>query len=148
MKSYATVLFVVLLVLAASCGRGGESAKGEHAAPPERTLVGQVLLPSGVGSRGVEVLVTIMGDGSEPVVVWVLFDEPIPSPVAYDLAKEARAATDYAAVDCFPNAPTSDHSPMRCGGGWVRLPGRHHTPISSGSRTAAAISPSWATPCG
>ncbi len=75
MKSYVTVLFAVLLVFAAGCGRGGESAKGQHAAPPERTLVGQVLLPGGVGSRGVEVLVTVTEAGGEPRVVWVLFDE-------------------------------------------------------------------------
>ena len=75
MKLHAAALFAVLLVFAAACARGGEPARDQHAAQPERTLVGQVLLPSGFGSRGVEVLVTATGTGSDPRVVWLLFDE-------------------------------------------------------------------------
>jgi len=74
-------------------------------------------------SRGLSPVCEQTGGGFH---VWCLFPEPIPSAEAYNLAQEARSATDYPAVDCFPNAPTSDHTPKRCGGGWVRLPGRHH----------------------
>ena len=62
MKLLTTVLFAVLMGFA-------------HAAPSERVLVGQLLLPSGIGSRGVQVLVTVAATGNEPPVVWVLFDE-------------------------------------------------------------------------
>ena len=75
MKSLAAAFFAVLLVLASVCACRGELANDEHAAPSERTLVGQVLLPSGLGSRGVEVVVTIAATGNEPRVAWVLFDE-------------------------------------------------------------------------
>jgi hypothetical protein len=74
-RLHAATLFAVLLGLAAACACGGEPARDQHATQPERTLVGQVLLPSGFGSRGVEVLVTVTGTGSDPRVVWLLFDE-------------------------------------------------------------------------
>jgi len=38
-------------------------------------LVGQLLLPTGSGSRGVEVLVRTAPGGGEPRTTWVLFDE-------------------------------------------------------------------------
>ncbi len=40
----------------------------------ESTVVGEVLLPSGEGSRGVEVVVTSTEVGKEPRRRWVLFD--------------------------------------------------------------------------
>jgi hypothetical protein len=70
-----TIHFAVLLVFATACARGGDPARDPHAASPERTMVGQVLLPSGSGSRGVEVLITVTGTVSDPRTVWVLFDE-------------------------------------------------------------------------
>ena len=75
MKLHAAALFAVLLVFAAACARDGEPASDQHVTQPERTLVGQVLLPDGFGSRGVEVLVMITATGSEPRKVWLLFDE-------------------------------------------------------------------------
>jgi len=65
----------VFLVFAAACAHGGEAAREQHAASPERVMVGQVLLPSGFGSRGVEVLITVTGADSGTRTVWVLFDE-------------------------------------------------------------------------
>jgi hypothetical protein len=75
MKSLATALIAVFLVSAAACARSGGPEGDQHATTLESTLVGQVLLPSGVGSRGVEVKVMITATGSEPRKVWVLFDE-------------------------------------------------------------------------
>ncbi len=75
MKSLGAALFAVPLVFAAAGAGGGEPASDQHDAPSERTLVGQLLLPSGVGSRGVEVTVMVAATGSEPRVVWLLFDE-------------------------------------------------------------------------
>ena len=75
MKSLAAALFAVFLVFTAGYACRGEPASDQHAAPPEHNLVGQLLLPSGFGSRGVEVLVTVAATGSEPRVVWLLFDE-------------------------------------------------------------------------
>lgn len=42
---------------------------------PDPVLVGQLLLPSGSGSRGVEILVTIAHNEQEARTVWVLFDD-------------------------------------------------------------------------
>jgi len=75
MTSLGPILFVALLVSAHACVRDAEPAIDEQAAPSERTLVGQVLLPSGVGSRGVEVLLTVTAADGEPRKVWLVFDE-------------------------------------------------------------------------
>ena len=75
MKLRTAALFAMLLVCGVACVSGEEPARVPHAAPPEHNLVGQVLLPGGVGSRGVEVLVTIAETGNEPRKVWLLFDE-------------------------------------------------------------------------
>lgn len=75
MKSLTNACFAVLLVFAAACGGHGEPASDQHSAPVECALVGQLLLPSGFGSRGVEVLVRVAPSGGEPRTVWVLFDE-------------------------------------------------------------------------
>ncbi len=40
----------------------------------KQTLVGQILLPAGLGSRGVELMVKITEGGGEPSVTWVHFD--------------------------------------------------------------------------
>lgn len=50
MKSLTVVLFAVLQGFA-------------HAAPSERVLVGQLLLPSGIGSRGVQILEAVSDKG-------------------------------------------------------------------------------------
>lgn len=44
-------------------------------ANPDPTLVGQLLLPDGTGSRGVEILVTVDRGEREARTVWVLFDD-------------------------------------------------------------------------
>lgn len=75
MKSLATACLAVLLVVAAACGCRGEPASDQHRVPLEHTLVGRLLLPTGSGSRGVEVLLRTAPSGSEPRTVWVLFDE-------------------------------------------------------------------------
>lgn len=41
----------------------------------QKSVVGQLLLPSGVGSRGVELRLTMAAKGQEAHDVWVLFDE-------------------------------------------------------------------------
>lgn len=75
MKLPITARLAVLLVFAAACGSPGEPASAQHRVPLEPTLVGQLLLPAGTGSRGVEVLVRTAPSGSEPRTAWVLFDE-------------------------------------------------------------------------
>lgn len=75
MKSLATARFAVLLVFAAACGCRGEPPSDQHSVPVEHALVGHLLLPTGSGSRGVEVLVRTAPSGSEPRTTWVLFDE-------------------------------------------------------------------------
>ncbi|MGE3165735.1 MAG: hypothetical protein AB7O52_12565 [Planctomycetota bacterium] len=75
MQSLATTRLAVLLVFAAAGGCRGELASDHQRVPLERALVGQLLLPPGAGSRGVEVLVRTARSGSEPRTTWVLFDE-------------------------------------------------------------------------
>ena len=69
----ATLLAIVLAGAACEI-----SVDGQQAVDPERSLVGQVLLPPGTGSRGVEVVVTVAeanDPGDRPRDVWLLFDE-------------------------------------------------------------------------
>ncbi len=80
MKSLAAALIAVLLVSAVVFACRVEPASDQHGAPPEDTVVGQVLLPNGLGSRGVELLVTVTATGGEPRVKWLLFDEQGTSP--------------------------------------------------------------------
>jgi len=75
LNSHAVARLAVLLVFAAACGCHAEPASAPHSAPLERTLVGQVLLPEGAGSRGVELLITVASPGGAPRVEWLLFDE-------------------------------------------------------------------------
>jgi len=64
----AVAIFAVLTAIATISACHGE---------PEthRELVGQLLLPIGSGSRGVEVVATATEAGSEPRDKWILFDE-------------------------------------------------------------------------
>lgn len=75
MKSPATTRLVVLLVFAAACGCRAEPPSDKHSVPLEHALVGQLLLPPGAGSRGVEVLVRTAPSSGESRITWVLFDE-------------------------------------------------------------------------
>lgn len=69
----AGALVAVPLLLAAACGRGVEPRRAPPGAAGERTLVGRVLLPEGVGSRGVEVIATQAA--GEERQRWAFFDE-------------------------------------------------------------------------
>lgn len=75
MKPLATVCLAVILAFAAVCSCSGEPVSPQRRVPLEHTLVGQLLLPPGAGSRGVEVLVKTESGGGEPGIAWVLFDE-------------------------------------------------------------------------
>lgn len=65
----------VFVVFAALCGCRGSLESDHLSAAGDRTLVGQLILPSGPGSRGVEVLMTVAPIDGEPRTVWVLFDD-------------------------------------------------------------------------
>ncbi len=65
----------ILFAVTAASGCRGELANDPHLAAGEPTLVGQLLLPPGTGSRGVEVRVSTAEGSGEPPTVWVLFDE-------------------------------------------------------------------------
>jgi hypothetical protein len=75
MKSLAAALLAVVPALVAACACSQDPQGDESAAPRERTLIGQVVLPSGSGSRGVEVLILVAAPGEKPHTEWVLFDE-------------------------------------------------------------------------
>lgn len=65
----------LLLVLAATCACRGSLDNEHDRAAGEPAVVGRLLLPSGSGSRGVEVLLTVAPPEGEPRTVWVLFDD-------------------------------------------------------------------------
>lgn len=74
MKSLVAAFLAVQLVFGALVTWREAQAVGQQADPPERSLVGQVLLPSGEGRRGVELWVTVTGDGQVAHATWVQFD--------------------------------------------------------------------------
>lgn len=53
----------------------GEPANGRFDAASAHSLVGQLLLPHGSGSRGVELVATFTEGGREPQRKWILFDD-------------------------------------------------------------------------
>jgi hypothetical protein len=75
MKSIAITLLVLLLISAAACVPNDEMESDEPAVLLESTLVGQVLLPRGIGSRGVELIIKTKTTETENRKLWVLFDE-------------------------------------------------------------------------
>ena len=75
MRLFAFIIFAVITAVGAVSMCHGEPANDRDAAASAHTLVGQLLLPSGSGSRGVEVVATYTEAGSEPRSKWILFDE-------------------------------------------------------------------------
>ena len=75
MRSLIVALFAVFPVIATTSVCHGEPQNDQSAIVSERELVGQLLLPSGRGSRAVEIVVTVIEAGSEPRDQWILFDE-------------------------------------------------------------------------
>jgi len=74
-RLFAFTLFAVITAVTAVGLCRGEPASDRDPAASAHTLVGQLLLPPGSGSRGVEVVATFTEAGSEPRNKWVLFDE-------------------------------------------------------------------------
>lgn len=75
MNCVTATVTTILLVSLAACARRVELRTGDGFASIESTLVGQVTLPAGSGSRGVEVQVLVSSAGDTPQRSWVLFDE-------------------------------------------------------------------------
>ena len=75
MRLFAVAIFAVITAVASTSVRHGEPASYQDAVAFEHALVGQLLLPRGSGSRGVEVVATVTDAGSEPRDKWILFDE-------------------------------------------------------------------------
>ncbi len=74
MKSLVAAFLVVELILGSAFTWCEAHANGRQADSPERSLVGQVLLPKGEGRRGVELWVTVAENGQGPHSTWVQFD--------------------------------------------------------------------------
>ncbi|RLA43450.1 MAG: hypothetical protein DRR42_21740 [Gammaproteobacteria bacterium] len=75
MRLFAFTIFAVITAVTAVSVCHGEPASDRGAAASGHTLVGQLLLPRGSGSRGVEVVATFTETGSAPRKKWILFDE-------------------------------------------------------------------------
>jgi len=71
----STMSFPFSLVLAIFFLGCSDPAMSQQTVPAERTVTGQVLLPPGDGSRGVEIIATVASDGKKGQMVWILFDE-------------------------------------------------------------------------
>ncbi len=69
------VLVSALVLFAGACTRGGDLQVDPQEAPHEPSLTGQLILPSGSGSRGVEILATLSSDEGESWIEWILFDD-------------------------------------------------------------------------
>jgi len=74
-RLFAFTIFAVITAVTAVSVCHGEPASDRGAAASGHTLVGQLLLPRGSGSRGVEVVATFTETGSAPRKKWILFDE-------------------------------------------------------------------------
>ena len=75
MRLFAFAMITVTTAVTAFSLCRGEPAHHQADPAPTKTLVGQLLLPPGSGSRGVEVVATFTEAGSEPRDQWILFDE-------------------------------------------------------------------------
>ena len=75
MRLFAFAIFIVTTAVTAFSLCLGEPAHHQVDPAPTQTLVGQLLLPPGSGSRGVEVVATFTETGREPRDQWILFDE-------------------------------------------------------------------------
>ena len=75
MKLMTVTILAVFMAIVSTSGCRGELESDQGAVASERALVGRLLLPSGSGSRGVEVVATATEVGSEPYDKWILFDE-------------------------------------------------------------------------
>lgn len=75
MRLLAVAMFVVIAAAWDGEVCRGESASHKSTVVSEFTLVGQLLLPPGTGSRGVELVVAVAEAVGEPGDIWILFDE-------------------------------------------------------------------------
>lgn len=72
---------------------------------------------------GLEVLIED-SDGRGGFHIWLLFEERIPSELAYQFVQHVKNEADAEGVESFPKQP--DLSSARPFGSWVRIPGKHH----------------------
>ncbi len=75
MKPLAFSLFAMLLAFPFADECRGQSSSETSENPKPQTLIGQLRLPEGTGSRGVEIQVDVAARKGEPPTIWVLFDE-------------------------------------------------------------------------
>lgn len=75
MNPPAIVRFALLLLVTAAWGCRGEPGGHTHRAPLDFALVGQLVLPEGTGSRGIEVQATTAPRDGTTRTRWVPFDK-------------------------------------------------------------------------
>lgn len=63
------------LAVAVALACEGQATQDQEHGPSDQSLVGQLILPPGTGSRGVEVIITLAEAGREPRRKWLLFDD-------------------------------------------------------------------------
>jgi hypothetical protein len=74
-RMFAVAMFALITAITSACVCNGESASPQETVASKHSLIGQLLLPSGSGSRGVEVVITVTEAGTETRDKWILFDE-------------------------------------------------------------------------
>ena len=75
MRLIPVVILAVSTAIATTSACHGEQESHQGALAFELELVGQLLLPTGSGSRGVEVVATVTEAGGESRDKWILFDD-------------------------------------------------------------------------
>lgn len=75
MKLVPVVILGVFAAIVTACVCHGEQESHQSVLASEFELVGQLLLPAGSGSRGVEVVATVTDARSESRDKWILFDD-------------------------------------------------------------------------
>lgn len=75
MRPFALLSWVMVLVPTAACTHAVPPAGERDAHRAAKSLVGQLLLPPGQGSRGVEIVLTVADAAGQQRDVWLLFDE-------------------------------------------------------------------------
>ncbi|MCA8962427.1 MAG: hypothetical protein KDC38_18005 [Planctomycetes bacterium] len=75
MRSPTPLTLFVLVVSCVACASRDEPPVDPPSSTSEHVLVGQLRLPEGIGSRGVEVVISVHDGGGERRRIWVLFDE-------------------------------------------------------------------------
>lgn len=91
-------------------------------ASPEANWAMALRIVEAFNAAGLEAIIED-SNGKGGFHVWVLFRDPIPSEVAYRLARYISKAAQATGIECFPKQP--EVTTAKPFGNWLRVPGKH-----------------------